>query len=58
MPPRSKPAPRLDELKTLTGEAQTRLAIELVAREKDTRSVRAALEVLQARPTPAWRRTA
>jgi hypothetical protein len=55
MPPRSKPAPRLDELKTLTGEAQTRLAIELVAREKDTRSVRAALEVLQARPTPAAR---
>ncbi len=51
MPPRAKPSPKLEQLKQTSGAAQTRLAIEIVAGEKDTRAVRAALTVLVERPT-------
>jgi hypothetical protein len=55
MPPRNQPSPKLEQLKQLSGAAQTALAIEIVAAEKDVRAVRAALTVLTERPTPAAR---
>jgi len=55
MPRRSQPSPKLNQLQQLSGAAQTRLAIEIVAGEKDTRAVRAALTVLTERPTPEAR---
>jgi len=55
MPPRARPSPKQEQLKQLSGAAQTRLAIEIVAGEKDTRAVRAALTVLAERPIPEAR---
>ncbi|MCC6190402.1 MAG: hypothetical protein IT318_15335 [Anaerolineales bacterium] len=49
---RARSTPRLDELMQLSGPAQIELAIELVAHERDARTVRAALDLLRERPTP------
>jgi hypothetical protein len=46
---------QLEALRGLEGAAQTALAIELVASEKDMHAVRAAVEVLRQRPDPAAR---
>lgn len=51
MPPRLKASAGVEALQQLEGRAQTALALDLVARDKDPRAVRAALEVLKQRPT-------
>ena len=57
MAPRIKPSPKLEALKGLAGEPerQRALALEIVGGEKDIRALRAALDVLKERPTPAAR---
>ncbi|MCC7358962.1 MAG: hypothetical protein IT317_05770 [Anaerolineales bacterium] len=52
MPPRLKTSTGVEALQRVEGRAQVALALDLVARDKDPRAVRAALEVLQAHPTP------
>ena len=51
MPPRLKASAGAEALQQAQGRAQVELALALVARDKDPRAVRAALEVLQAHPT-------
>jgi hypothetical protein len=51
MPPRLKASAGAEALAQLQGRAQTALALDLVAKDKDPRAVRAALDVLRERPT-------
>ena len=53
----TQPNPRLNELRQMAGEpeAQSALAVRVLAEEKDVQAVRAALEVLEQHPTPAAR---
>ncbi len=58
MPPRrSPPSPRLVELRERSSDpaAQTALAIDVLAKDKDVQAIRAALEVLKQHPTPPAR---
>ncbi len=51
MPPRIRVSAGVEALAKLDGLAQTTLALNLVAGDKDPRALRAALEVLKQRPT-------